>query len=184
MLSNSYIYDKTIPSGEATLTIVPSILTGKLLPRDTNYYNFSNNEITYEINKKNFRLSKQNHIFSILNKNQYKVGIMGIYHRYCNIFYLDINDCHELNDEQYTIKNLGLRKYLIYSIIDIFPANTKLKIFDNINSSNFNKVDVPNLRIKNIKDNIKYFPELLKNNDFIFLHVACHILPGFIAMEK
>ena len=184
ILSKSHIYNASIPSGEATLTIIPSIITGKFLPVDTNNFNFSNNEITYKIEEKKFKLSKQNHIFNVLNNRQYKTGIIGTYHRYCNIFYRDINQCHELNDEQFSIKNIGLKKYLIYSLIDIFPANTKLKIFNGINSSNFNKVDVPNLRIKNIENYLKYFPELLTKNDFIFLHVALPHAPWIYSNGK
>tara|TARA_B100002019_G_C21268597_1_gene600852 strand:- start:1620 stop:3095 length:1476 start_codon:yes stop_codon:yes gene_type:complete len=184
VLSKSDIYSQTMPSGDATLTIVPSILTGKLLPIDTKFFDFSNNEINYKVNDKTFKLSESDHIFKILNKQNYKIGIIGTYHRYCNIFYSYLNQCYELNDEQYSIKNIGLKKYLIYSVIDILPANTKIKIFEKINTSNFNKEDHPKLRIENIKKYLKYFPTLIENNDFIFIHVALPHAPWIYSDGK
>ena len=172
ILSKSDVYLNAIPSGDATLTIIPSILTGSELPIDTKYYNYSNNEISYTSKEgKNKNLSEQENIFNFLDNNKYKIGLIGIYHRYCNIFYKNMNECFELNDEQYNIKNLKFKKYLIYSLLDFIPGNNKFKIFEKFNSGNFNSIDQPNLRIQNIKKYFEYLPNLIENNDFIFVHI-------------
>jgi hypothetical protein len=171
ILNKSDVYSNAFPSGDATLTIIPSILTGSQLPFNTNKFNFLINEIIYEHEGKKKELSKQKNLFSLLDDEKYKLGILAMYHRYCNIFYNNVNACHELNDEQFTIKNLGFKKYLIYSIMDIIPGSAKIKLFRNLNPQNFNQYDLPKLRIENIKQFIKISPTLLDNNDFIYIHI-------------
>ena len=171
ILNQSDIYNNAFPSGDATLTIIPSILTGSQLPFDTAKYNFLINEITYEHEGQKKELSKQENLFSLIDEEKYKLGILGIYHRYCNIFHNKLNTCHELKDEQFTIRNLGFSKYLIYSIIDIIPGSSKIKLFKNINPENFNQYDLPVLRIENIETYSQITPALINNNDFIYIHI-------------
>ena len=171
ILGISDIYTNAFPSGDATLDIMPSILTGYNLSDSTKDYNFQLNEIIFSHKNKRKLISKEQNLFKIINDNNYKIGLFGIYHRYCNIFFKELNECYEPNDEQYTINNLGIKKYLIYSLADIIPGSSKINILKKLNPNNFNSHDLPRLRIENIKKFQKLFPKLINDNDFIFIHI-------------
>ena len=171
ILNTSNVYTNAFPSGDATLDILPSILTGLDLPDDTREYDFQLNDIVFKYEDVKKQISKEPNLFKIINDENYKIGLIGIYHRYCNIFFKELNDCHDLNDEQYTIRNLGISKYLIYTLIDIIPGSARINIFKNINSQNFNSSDLPKLRIENIKKFQTVFSQLINKNDFIFIHI-------------
>ena len=165
------MFTNAFPSGDATLEIIPSILTGIDLSDNTKDYNFQLNEIVFKYKNEKKKINKEKNIFKIIKNKNYKIGLFGIYHRYCNIFFKELNECYEANDEQFTINNLGLKKYLIYSLVDIIPGSSKISIFKNTNPNNFNSYDLPQLRIENIKKFQKLFPLLIENNDFIFIHI-------------
>ncbi len=69
ILNKSDVYSNAFPSGDATLTIIPSILTGTQLPLDTSKYNFLINEIVYDHGGQKKELSKQENLFKLINKN-------------------------------------------------------------------------------------------------------------------
>jgi hypothetical protein len=171
ILNKSTVYNNAFPGGEATLTNIPMILSGTQLDNNSKNFRFLINDIEYENNGKK-KISNTKNLFSILDEHQYKIGVAGSYHRYCNIFYRYINQCIDAkNDEQMTIKNLGFKKYFIYFLTSIMPGISKIKILENHQVKNFYHSDLLKLRIENIENFRKQIPELINNNDFIYLHM-------------
>ena len=174
-INTSNYYFNTSAAGSGTISNIISILTGselkKILPIYPGDYKFTNNDVYFKSQNKVISLSEYKNIFTTLNNKGYKVGVVGHYHRYCNIFYKFLNMCFETNDERFKIKNIGLKKYLAYSLTNFVPGNSKIKLFKNNNFSNYNLFDKPNLRIKNILILKKMIIELIDKNDFIFIHV-------------
>ena len=172
ILSHSDVYENAVPSADHTAVIIPSILSGKKLPNNENKFNFDLNEITIKYNGKKFLVSENKNLFNYFYNKQYKIGVIGAYHRYCNIFYKYLNNCFDLNnDEQKSIKNIGFIKYFQYWFLDVFPGSNNIKLLSKHNSNNFTNEQLPNLRIENIE---KYFflsESLIENNDFIFIHI-------------
>lgn len=134
-------------------------------------YKFKNNNIYFKYQNEEISLSEYKSIFKTLNNKKYKVGVIGYYHRYCNIYYKDLNMCFEMNDERLTIKNLGFKKYLYYSLTNFIPGSSKIKFLKNYSYFNFTLFDKPNLRIKNILNLNEKINVLINKNDFIFIHV-------------
>ena len=175
LINQADYYINTMASGDSTITNMISITTGtKLkteLPLDKKFYKFTNNDISFVVKEKRYNWSEYKNIFNTLDKKKYKVGVVGYAHRYCNIFYKNLNMCFEINDETFTIKNIGIKKYLIYSLTNIIPANSKIGFFANYSLMNFFLSDSPNLRIKNVIKLKKIIKKLIYDNDFIFIHL-------------
>ena len=172
ILSHSDIYENAVASGDHTAVIIPSILSGKKLPNNENKFDFDLNEITVKDNGKKYLINQNENLFNYFNNNQYKIGVIGVYHRYCHIFYRHLNNCFDLNnDEQLSIDNIGILKYLQYWFIDLVPRSDKINLFSKYSSRNFTDEQLPNLRIKNIQKYFDYAETLIENNDFIFIHI-------------
>ena len=175
LINQADYYTNTLAASDNTITNMISIITGAdlktELPIDKKFYKFSNNEISFTQNDKKYNLSEYTNLFNTFDKKKYKVGVVGSFHRYCNLFYKNLNMCFEMNDETFTIKNLGIKKYLIYSLTNIIPANSKINFLANHSIMNYHLSDSPNLRIKNIIKLKKIVKELINNNDFIFIHL-------------
>ena len=168
-------YINAYTKGQGTLQNMISILTGKelikIVPNVKSDFTFSNNNVFYKYQNNKISVADNKNIFSILNKKKYKVGVMGIYHRYCNIFYKDLNQCIETGDETYSIKNIGFKEYFFYSIASMIPASSKIKYTKKYSYSNFLDYNFPTLRVNNILKYEKKIPNLIKNNDYILIHI-------------
>lgn len=174
-INTSDLYSNTSTVGYGTLSNIISIISGsklnKIIPTNFKDYKFKNNNIYFKYQNKEISLSEYKNIFKTLNNKKYKVGIIGTYHRYCNIYYKVLNMCFEMNDETFTIKNLGFKKYLYYSLTNFIPGNSKIKFLKNYTYLNYTLFDKPNLRIKNISNLKEKINVLINKNDFIFIHI-------------
>ena len=59
------------PSGDATLDILPSILTGLDLPDNTREYDFQLNDIVFKYEGVKKQISKEPNLFKIINNENY-----------------------------------------------------------------------------------------------------------------
>ena len=80
ILNISNVYTNAFPSGDATLDILPSILTGLDLSDNTKDYDFQLNDIVFKYEDVKKQISKEPNLFKIINDENYKIGLIGIYH--------------------------------------------------------------------------------------------------------